>query len=413
MSNYENVETVYESELSFIDDLAYKDGNLFTGIAHQDCKYIGNYGFKYPDDAIWIKFMYFMPYKEGRKVGNCKAYYENKQLKYSVQYEDGKKNGRYESWYLTGKREQKGLYCNGGRHGLWRNWYENNCLESEVLFTDDKLQKGKWWFENSQLKLEKNCNGIHENTNSKVLELGWYDNGQLRLKVLSKKNKEELVRKEWHLNGRLQKKEITCPNNLKFIFERSFYQNDLVKSECKYRIDFEQQEHLVVGEKKPHIIKKPNKIHHGKHKYWSIDGRISSTKKYYNDELHGKHKTWNNQGRQIEEVNYANDKKHGENKFWDFRGNCLKIIIYNNGTFIQEKYFFKTYYRHTYFTSEEGNKKIVEYRRFDGQLLEKSKWPKTLRERYHDDDFKVRFNDTFYNDQLDMDQQSPEFWDSI
>jgi len=32
---------------------------------------------------------------------------------------------------------------------------------------------------------------------------------------------------------------------------------------------------------------------------------------------------------------------------------------------------------------------------------------------HYDDSYDNGFNDEFYNDQLDMDQQSPEFWDSL
>ena len=411
--NHSNTDQIYEQDLVLKDKIAYKDNKPFSGFASQDCKYIGNSGYKEAKDAIWVKFTYYMPYKNGVKEGVCKAYYENNQLKYESTYENGNKNGLFKSWFQNGKINEEGNYKSGKKNGIWKTWFENDCPESEIQFINDEQIIAKWWFDNYQLKIERNKNGITEDDNMILLSRGWYRNGQLNSETKSIKNNGQIIRTEWHLNGRIEKKEFTDIDKTKYLFERIFYENGLIKSERNYKVGYKKEKHLVAGEKTEREFKFPIKINHGTHKYWFENGKISYLEGFKDNKHHGKHKRWYRNGQLNSESYFVDGKMNEFYKWWDSRGNLKTSKIYKNGRLIEEKGIFKDYYELIFFRFEDGyNKRILEYRKHDGQLLPKSEWPKPNKPNYNES-YDSGFNDTYYNDQLDMDQQSPEFWDSL
>ncbi|MEQ3662420.1 MAG: hypothetical protein ABNG96_07000, partial [Flavobacterium sp.] len=128
---------------------------------------------------------------------------------------------------------------------------------------------------------------------------------------------------------------------------------------------------------------------------------------------HGIYKRWHHNGKLNIEIYYVDGKTEGNDKCWDATGNLKICKIYKNGQLLEEKRIFKDYYELILFRIEDGySKKILEYRKHNGELLPKSEWPKPFTPK-HDNSYDSGFNDTYYNDQLDMDQQSPEFWDSL
>lgn len=412
MNNNNQIE-VEADELIIKDNIAFLNDKPFNGKATQEYAFITNYGYKEAKDAIWSKFTAYTPYVNGIKQGLCIAYYTNKSKRFEIMYQDGLRNGVIETWYESGKLNEKGTYKKGKRVGLWESWFENESLESQTFYENDKRTEIKFWFENYQLKSEFKESGTYENDKVLITHRGWYNNGQLKYenKLLKKTNQK--VRKEWNENGHLIKKETTSSDGQNFLFERTFHKNGIIESERDFKIDYKQEKHYGVGEKTPTIINKPIKRNHGVHKYWSDNGKLSYIKEFRDDKNHGVYKRWHQNGKLNIETYYFDGKTDGNDKWWDARGNLKISKTYNKGQLIEEKRIFKDYYELIFFRIENGYyKKILEYRKHDGQLLPKSEWPKPVTPKY-DDTYDSGFNDTYYNDQLDMDQQSPEFWDSL
>ncbi|MCX2682032.1 hypothetical protein OOZ15_18920 [Galbibacter sp. EGI 63066] len=379
-------DNIQEEDLLQKDEVAYKEGKPFTGIAVQDWTFLANPGFN-----EWANYTAYTPYKNGIKEGVCRAYYENNQLRYEVVYKNGLRNGRFISWFENGKLSEEGFYENGKKVGIWKTWFKNECMESEMNFENDKELDVKRWFDNYQLKSERKEKGIFEDDEIKVTERGYYRNGLLKYEKKIIKKNNSVICIEWHKNGQLMKEEVINDDNgqyLLYLFERAFYENNIVKSETNYKIGYKKEKKHVVGETKARIFRFPIKINHGVHRFWYEEGKLNK------------------------EFFYINGKKDGIANEWDSKGNLICNQIYKNGKLLEEKRMFEDYIERVFFRIENGFKKrVLEYRKYDGQLLPKSEWPK-LKIKHYDSSYDNGFNDAYYNDQLDMDQQSPEFWDS-
>jgi len=408
--NHNNSECIPEEDLVVRDEIAFKDKIPFNGLAMQDCQYIANSGYKNASDAIWVKFTYYMPYQNGIKKGLCKAYYENNQLTYEVAYKKGKRNGFYKEWYQDGKLKQEGIYEEGKKEGVWKSWFENGCQESELMFENDEKIAIKWWYNNYQLNSERSKQGLFEDTETKIVSRGWFENSQLKFEEKFIKKNEQTIIKQWNSNGQLIKKDVRGSKGNTFLQEREYYENGLLKTEENYIWGTKIERHIPAGEKIAKELTLSIKIKNGVFKKWNSNGRLEYEMTYIKDKKDGVHKRWHKNGKLMFEHNYKEDKKDGVHKDFNPDGSLKLDKIFKLGQNLVIKTMYENYYKKETFTGKYDRN--IEYFGNDGILLPKSEWPKP-KTNFHDYNDDNGFNDTHYNDQLDMDQQSPEFWDSL
>ena len=78
-------------------------------------------------------------YKNGKKDGKWKYYYENGQLKLEENYENGRREGSYKSYYKNGHLRWEKNLKNNVKNGVYREGYENGYLKNEIYYTNNLL----------------------------------------------------------------------------------------------------------------------------------------------------------------------------------------------------------------------------------------------------------------------------------
>ena len=88
-------------------------------------EYVDAYGAR-----LWVE----TPYKNGKKHGIAKRYYENGKLASEIPYKNGEIHGVAKGYYESGKLASETPYKNGEPHGVVKWYYENGKLMSEFPF---------------------------------------------------------------------------------------------------------------------------------------------------------------------------------------------------------------------------------------------------------------------------------------
>jgi antitoxin component YwqK of YwqJK toxin-antitoxin module len=212
-------------------------------------------------------------YKDGKKVGLWKYYYENGQLGKEEEYKDGKKVGLHKTYYKNGQ-----LSCeiehkdDKAKH---KKYHENGQLKEEKKYKNGKLAGLlKIYHENGKLKVEASfTNGVQDNgdvisyhdngikarisTMENHLKNGpyyeWYRNGQLKTEGIYN-DQVPTVLKEWDENGVLIIAEWTNS-------EKEEYLNQSSKVNIKLLYDLrEEYFQLYDNENYPEAIKRLTQI---------------------------------------------------------------------------------------------------------------------------------------------------------
>jgi antitoxin component YwqK of YwqJK toxin-antitoxin module len=71
----------------------------------------------------------------------CRSWYENGKLKYEKKFKDGVLDGLFREWYENGQLQQENNYVMGKPEGLQRLWYENGELAKELYYKNGKAAK--------------------------------------------------------------------------------------------------------------------------------------------------------------------------------------------------------------------------------------------------------------------------------
>ncbi len=143
----------------------YKDG-LPIGISHyyfsKNDKLAGEMPYKngkkdgigrlYYESGTLLKKIYF---KDGLVYGVDSLFYESGNLEIAIPYADGKKNGIGRLYYKSGKLETETPYTNNLKEGVVKVYYENGNISSEIPCSND-MRNGveKDYYENGVLKKE-------------------------------------------------------------------------------------------------------------------------------------------------------------------------------------------------------------------------------------------------------------------
>ena len=84
---------------------------------------------------------YETPYKNGKRHGICKSWYEDGQPMYESPYKNGKKDGIWKGWYADGQLQYEYPYKNGKRHGMDKDWCEKGTLKRTRYYYEGKELK--------------------------------------------------------------------------------------------------------------------------------------------------------------------------------------------------------------------------------------------------------------------------------
>ncbi|MDD3944912.1 MAG: FISUMP domain-containing protein [Bacilli bacterium] len=224
------------NDLRFRNGLAYKDGQLFTGIL-LDTLLINNRPvtigqFKEgKKNSLFVerygpnKKKYEGSFVEGKKEGTHFEWYENGNMKSEANYSRDNKHGKESRWSEDGKKQLEVTYVSGMMDGIVTEWYENGNVKSETSYSKDKKHgKETCWNEDGKKKLEATYlngimdgvmiewypNGIEKSETQYVAgkksgkESIWYDNGLIQQEVIYQQNKKHGISKEWYSNGALK-----------------------------------------------------------------------------------------------------------------------------------------------------------------------------------------------------------------
>ena len=146
-------------------------------------------------------------FKNGKREGVHKKWYENGQLEYEVHFKDGKVDGVGKEWYENGQIYSE--FKVDGELYEYKDWYENGQLKLDRYDGENKgwyengekwIDGNKTWYENGQLKEEKNYTSDGKN----CVERRWYESGQLWWEYNYKEGKKHGLQKRFNSNGFLE-----------------------------------------------------------------------------------------------------------------------------------------------------------------------------------------------------------------
>ena len=105
--------------------------------------------------VIWLNSE--SEYKDGKKHGLGKSFFENGELKSIDNFKDRKLHGPSKDYYENGKLKIEGNYKDSKKHGLRKEYFESGALEAELNYKDNKLHgPSKSYYESGKLKIEGN-----------------------------------------------------------------------------------------------------------------------------------------------------------------------------------------------------------------------------------------------------------------
>jgi antitoxin component YwqK of YwqJK toxin-antitoxin module len=168
----------------------------------------------------------------------------------------------------------------------------------------------------------------------------------------------------------------------------------------------------TVGSKmKWHKIYRSKESKDGTSWLWRDNGILYAIESYKKGVLHGPCKMWDENGGLIYQESYHYGESHG--KFMYFHlGSLSKIIYYDKGRITLKVLHEQNgeYREINYVNHYKGDMQVIKRFSKDGELLKES----TIQEESKNSGASsYHFNDRYYNDQLDMYQQGPEFWDNL
>ena len=136
----ETKERISIDMVTIVDDVCYlkADMSIVTGIVTEALE----------DGQLYSE----SNWKDGKKDGLHRKWYEGGRLIYEENYKDGGHDGLAKRWHSNGQLEEEGNWKDGKRDGLVKQWYENGQLEEEGNWKNGELDGYKSWDEDGQLK---------------------------------------------------------------------------------------------------------------------------------------------------------------------------------------------------------------------------------------------------------------------
>lgn len=115
-------------------------------------------------------------YNDSLFTGTVVTYYPNKIKAESIDYKNGKRDGNYKKWFNSGLLSYHTIYKNGKQHGTTKTWWINGNLRSEANHSNGVVEGvQKQWYKSGEKFKELNIvNGQEEG-----MQRTWRKNGKL------------------------------------------------------------------------------------------------------------------------------------------------------------------------------------------------------------------------------------------
>lgn len=135
----------------------------------------GPYSIFYKNGVQWEKGTM----KEGKKHGNLKKWYNNKQLAEDHQMENGDIDGKYVRYYDDGQKWKEFNYKNGVLHGSYKKWWKNGQIAEDCNMINGEID-GEFfrYYDNGQKWKEFN----YKNGSLTGVATKWWKNGKMASK---------------------------------------------------------------------------------------------------------------------------------------------------------------------------------------------------------------------------------------
>lgn len=285
----------------------YESGELAVEISFRDDKREGilkGYG---KNGNLEVVFNY----KNGQPEGIAKAYYESGELRGVINFLNGLLEGVSKEYYKSGRLQKEEHYKKGKFEGKSKSYYESGKLLSEENYKDDKLNgKAIYYYENGKPSSGSN-----------------FKNGEL-----------DGISKDYYDNGKLWSEENYKNGKLNGI-SRRYYENSKLRSEENYKdakLDGISKTYKENGE----IIFDDIWVNGERYisKFYQ-NGRIVSEKRYKVPRFEYEYIGYYENGKVRENSFYISGKKEGRSSIYFEDGSLICIDTYKFGERIERETF--------------------------------------------------------------------------
>jgi uncharacterized protein len=245
-------------------------------------------------------------YKDGLQSGMQKKYHENGFLKEEFTCDSNDIIGSYKEYFASGNLEMSGMYNKNGRTGEWTSYYSNDSLQSKFFYSDDVRVGRQFFF----TPTGRPSTDEYFNDDGQSIRIKLYDeNGKIRQD--QKYEYDSVLFNEYYPSGKLRIKK-TLVNNVLHGMSETYFPNGQLQSQMPYlyglangiskRWDYKGNLEIEL----PYVMGKINGMIKG-----FIDGKMSYTDFYEEDQLQGKYNEYYSNGNLRRSVTYSDDQKHG------------------------------------------------------------------------------------------------------
>ncbi|WP_452229887.1 toxin-antitoxin system YwqK family antitoxin [Lacinutrix sp. MEBiC02404] len=117
-------------------------------VYYQDTPFTGISVLSYPNGNMAES----IPYKNGKKDGTLKKWFENETLSFEAFYKNGKLEETATSWWLNGNIRSESHYKNGIANGIQKQWYKTGELFKQMTIVNGKEEgMQKAWRRNGKI----------------------------------------------------------------------------------------------------------------------------------------------------------------------------------------------------------------------------------------------------------------------
>jgi uncharacterized protein len=282
LSSGSNDGTFYSKNL-LPDGTLKSEGNYIKGKANGPWKFYNRYG------VLTAEYNY----KDDKLEGKAVDYHPTGKKKIEATYSDGKLDGYYQEFYPNGNVKDEGWYKEGNREQQWLTYYSNGTLESDFYYLQNRnIGKGYNYSVDG-----KPYSVIELDQEGNILNLEYFNSGGASTMKKRTENFSEVYEEFYGNKKPKSRSDVLCGN-----YHRS-WDRYLPDGSLFYKYS------IVNGKK------------NGTHVYHEVNGNVSTTGQYEDDERQGYWKSYHENGKLYSEGNFLSNQR---DSIWTY--------YYDNGT---------------------------------------------------------------------------------
>ncbi len=161
-------------------------------------------------DGEWVaydgdKLLSKSHWKNGKREGEFIIYHDNGQMREKSNYLDDRKFGEFISYHANGKIAEKCEYDKNERtFGVSEKYYDNGQLKLRIELKSNKEKDFISYHRNGQIDVKYRCLNVYKKEGPYVR---YYENGQLEEEFHYHNDKQTGVARQWDEQGRLKQAE--------------------------------------------------------------------------------------------------------------------------------------------------------------------------------------------------------------